>query len=100
MLPIDVAATPFIDGLADGRTVSGPAELVDELLPDGKLQRCFAQHYVRFALGLTADPGFGGDPETVEVLGDELSAGAALSDVFKRIAFMPAFKQRLRGDES
>lgn len=100
MLPVDVAATPFIDGLDDGRTVTGPAGLTDELLQGGKLQRCFAQHYVRFALGLSADPSFGGDAETIDALGDELSAGAALSDVFKRIAFLPAFQQRLRGDES
>jgi len=100
MFPLDVAATPLIDGLADDRTVTGPADLVDELMQGGQLQDCFAQHYVRFALGLTADPSFGGDLETVEALGDELRSGAPLSDVFKRIAFMPAFKQRLRGDES
>ena len=100
MFPLDVAATPFIDGLGDDRTVTGPADLVDQLMEAGQLQDCFAQHYVRFALGLTADPDFGGDLETVEVLGDELRSGAPLSDVFKQIAFMPAFKQRLRGDES
>lgn len=100
MFPLDVAATPFIDGLGDDRTVTGPADLVDQLMQAGQLQDCFAQHYVRFALGLTADPDFGGDLETVEVLGDELRSGAPLSDVFKQIAFMPAFKQRLRGDES
>ena len=100
MFPLNVAATPLIDGLTDDRTVAGPADLVDELMQGGQLQDCFAQHYVRFALGLTADPSFGGDLETVEVLGDELRNGAPLSDVFKRIAFMPAFKQRLRGDES
>jgi hypothetical protein len=100
MLPLDVTATPFIDGLSDDRTVSGPAELTSELLQGDELHHCFAQHYVRFALGLTADPGFGGDPATVETLSSELSAGASLSEVFKRIAFLPAFKQRLRGDES
>ena len=100
MLPVDVDATPFIDGISDARSVSGPSELVDELLQSGKLQDCFAQHYVRFALGVSADPSFGGDPETIEALSEELSAGAALSDVFKRIAFLPAFKQRLRGEQS
>ena len=100
MLPIDVAATPFIDGLSDGRSITGPAELADELLQNGKLQRCFAQHYVRFALGLNADPSFGGDPQTIEALSNELSSGVALSQVFKELAFLPAFKQRLRGDES
>jgi hypothetical protein len=100
MLPIDVAATPFIDGLGDERTVTGPAELIDELMQSGQLQNCFAQHYVRFALGLTADPSFGGDQETIDALGDELAGGAALGEVFKQLAFLPAFKQRLRGDES
>ena len=100
MLPIDVTATPRIDGIADERSVSGPADLIDELLQSGKLQRCFAQHYVRFALGASADPSFGGDSETIEALSADLSAGVALSDVFKQIAFLPAFKQRLRGDES
>ena len=100
MLPIDVTAVPRIDGIGDERSVSGPSELVDELLESGKLQRCFAQHYVRFALGVSADPSFGGDLETIEALSADLSAGVALRDVFKRIAFLPAFKQRLRGDES
>ena len=100
MLPIDVVATPFIDGLTDESTVSGPMDLTDELLETGKLQQCFARHYVRFALGLTADPSFGGDPETIELLANELASGASLGDVFKRIAYLPAFKQRLRGDES
>lgn len=100
MLPIDVAATPFIDGLTDDRTVDGPDHLVATLLDGGQLEDCFAQHYVRFALGLNADPSFGGDLETVEVLGDALRNGAQLNEVFKQIAFMPAFKQRLRGDQS
>ena len=100
MLPIDAAATPFIDGLGDGRAVEGPSDLVDELLQGDQLHHCFAQHYVRFALGLTADPTFGGDSETIDALSDQLYAGQPLSAVFKQIAFMPAFKQRLRGDES
>jgi hypothetical protein len=100
MLPVDVTATPFIDGLSDGRSVTGPADLIDVLVENGQLQRCFAQHYVRFALGLSADPDFGGDPETIEALANELSSGAALSEVLKQLAFLPAFRQRLRGDES
>ena len=100
MFPLELAATPFIDGLGDGREVAGPADLTNQLMQGGQLQHCFAQHYVRFALGLTADPSFGGDEETVDVLSDELSSGAPLSEVFKRIAYLPAFKQRLRGDES
>ncbi len=99
-LPVDVAAIPFIDGASDERMVAGPAELVDELLASGKLQECFARHYVRFALGLNADPSQGGDPATVDALAREIVDGVALGDVFKRIAFLPAFKQRLRGDQS
>lgn len=100
MTPVDVEAIPFIDGPSDSRTVSGPIELVDHLLATGKLQSCFARHYVRFALGLSADPSNGGDLDTVEVLSEELSNGAPLGEVFKRIAFLPAFKHRLRGDQS
>lgn len=100
MLPVDVAATPFIEGPSDERMVTGPEELVAELLATGKLQTCFARHYVRFALGLAADPSQGGDPATVEVIADTLASGASLAEVFKRIAFLPAFKQRLRGDQS
>ncbi|MGB8328666.1 MAG: DUF1592 domain-containing protein [Polyangiales bacterium] len=100
MLPVDVVAMPFIDDSSDVRTVSGLAELVEELLGSGKLQSCFARHYVRFTLGLSADPSNGGDPETIEALSEELASNAALADVFKRIAFLPAFKQRLRGDQS
>lgn len=100
MFPVDLATTPYVDGLGDTRSVDGPSDLVDTLMEGDQLRDCFAQHYVRFALGLTADPSFGGDLETVEVLGDELRDGAPLGDFFKKIAFLPAFKQRLRGDES
>jgi hypothetical protein len=100
MLPIDVESVAHIDGPQDERIVSGPVDLAQELLESGMLQSCFAQHYVRFALGLSADPSYGGDPQTVEVLYDEILSGASLGDVFKSIAFSPAFKQRLRGDES
>jgi hypothetical protein len=100
MLPLDLEATPFIDGLNDSRSVGGPSDLADALLQGGKLEECFARHYVRFALGLLADPSQGGDPGTISALSSELSAGAPLSEVFKGIAFLPAFKQRLKGDES
>lgn len=98
--PVDVAAVPYIDGPADTASVSGPSDLVDALLASGALQTCFARHYVRFALGLSADPALGGDPETVEALAEQLQDGVPLGEVFKNIAFLPAFKQRLRGDQS
>ncbi len=100
MLPVDVEAVAFIEGLQDDRIITGPQDLAEELLASGKVQDCFAQHYVRFALGLSADVSYGGDPQTIEVLYDEISRGASLGDVFKSIAYSPAFKQRLRGDES
>lgn len=100
LTPVDVAAIPFIESVSDSRSVSGPAELVDALLESGKLQACFARHYVRFALGLSADPANGGDPQTVEVLSQELTDGVPLGEVLKGIAFLPAFKQRLNGDQS
>ena len=100
LIPVDVEAIPFIDGSSDSREVVGAAELVDELLATGKLQSCFARHYVRFALGLSADPANSGDPETVELLSQDLAAGTPLGEVFKSIAFLPAFKRRLRGDQS
>ncbi len=98
--PVDLDTFPFIDGPTDPVAVSGPEELVDELLESGKLHRCFAKHYVRFALGLPSDPSFGGTDETVDVLAQELMAGAPLAEVFKAVASMPAFKQRVRGDAS
>lgn len=100
MAAIDLDATPYIEGISDTAVVSGPVELVDDLLESGKLQRCFATHYVRFALGLAADPAYGGDVATIDALSEQITSGAPLADVFKGIAFMPAFKQRLRGDES
>ncbi|MDH3625308.1 MAG: DUF1592 domain-containing protein [Myxococcales bacterium] len=100
MVPIELDATPYIEGPSDATVVSGPADLVNDLLDSGKLQSCFAKHYVRFALGLAADPAYGGDVGTIEALSEQITSGAPLADVFKGIAFMPAFKQRLRGDES
>ncbi|MEM7434380.1 MAG: DUF1592 domain-containing protein [Myxococcota bacterium] len=100
MTALDLEATPLIDGASDGTVVTGPTELVDELLDSGKLQRCFATHYVRFALGLEADPAYGGDAGTIDALSDEIVNGATLAEFFKEIAFLPAFRQRLRGDES
>jgi hypothetical protein len=100
MASLDLEATPFIEGPSDATVVSGPGELVDALLDSGKLQSCFARHYVRFALGLAADPAYGGDVGTIDALSEQIASGAPLADVFKGIAFMPAFRQRLRGDES
>lgn len=97
---LDLETTPLIDGATDATVVSGPVELVDELLGSGKLERCFATHYVRFALGIEADPAYGGDPETIETLANQIIDGATLAEFFKEIAFMEAFRQRLRGDES
>ncbi|MEM9727720.1 MAG: DUF1592 domain-containing protein [Myxococcota bacterium] len=99
-IPLDLETTPLIEGATDTTVVSGPVELVDELLDSGKLQRCFATHYVRFALGFEADPAFGGDRGTVDALAYELEAGATLTEFFREIAFLPAFRQRARGDES
>jgi hypothetical protein len=100
MLPLDLEAIPYVDGLSDTATVDGPAELVDELLFSGKLEGCFAQHYVRFTLGLLADPAFGGDSATVDALTSQIREGVALGEVFKSIAFAPAFKQRLKGGDN
>jgi hypothetical protein len=100
MLPVDLETTPLINGSQDGATVSGPAQLVDELIASGKLEECFARHYVRFALGLLADPAYGGDLGTVEAIATRIEGGAPLSEVFKAIAFSPAFKQRLKGGGS
>ncbi|MGB5810078.1 MAG: DUF1592 domain-containing protein [Polyangiales bacterium] len=100
MAPIDLETTPFIEGASDGTVVSGPTDLVDGLLESGKLQRCFATHYVRFALGLAADPSYGGDVATIDALAQEIVDGASLAEFFKGVAFMPAFQQRLRGDQS
>lgn len=99
-LPLDLEAVPLIDGASDAQSVTGPGDLTDSLLESGKLEECFARHYVRFALGLMADPSQGGDPETVRALSTELSEGVPLGEVLKGIAFLPAFKQRLMGGES
>ena len=100
MLPLDLQSIPYVSGIDDTSAVSGPAELVEELLASGKLEECFARHYVRFTLGLLADPAFGGDPETVDLMSTQIEEGAPLSEVFKAIAFSPAFKQRLKGSDS
>ena len=74
--------------------------MAEELFASHKLEECFARHYVRFALGLLADPVYGGDPGTVKMVASQIEGGAAMSDVFKAIAFSPAFKQRLKGGGS
>ena len=99
LAPLDVDATPFTDSETDATIVSGPAGLVDDLLQSGKLQSCFARHYARFTLGLAGDPDFRGDSDVVDALAQQIDGGAPLADVFKGIAFLPAFKQRLRGDQ-
>jgi hypothetical protein len=95
LLPLDLESAPFVASASDPTVVDGPAELTDAILSSGKLEECFARHYVRFTLGLLADPAYGGDSETVRALADELRAGGPLSDAFKSIAFLPAFKQRV-----
>jgi hypothetical protein len=97
MLPVDTVAVPYVESGADDVEVNGPRELVDTLLASGKLEPCFARHYVRFSLGLLADPTFGGDPGTVDVLAELLRSGAPLHEFYKEIAYLPAFKQRVLG---
>jgi hypothetical protein len=100
MLRLDLESIPFIGGSQDTTTVVGPAQLSQELLASGKLIECFARHYVRFSLGLLADPEYGGDPSTVNTVMSEIDAGSNLSEVFKSVAFSSAFKHRLKGDDS
>lgn len=100
MLPLDLESIPYIGGTQDPSPVVGPAQLSQELLASGKLIECFARHYVRFSLGLAADPAYGGDPATVNTVASEIDAGSNLSDVFKSVAFSSAFKHRLEGDDS
>jgi hypothetical protein len=100
MLPLDLESTPFINGTQDTTTVFGPAELVETLIGSGKLEECFARHYVRFTLGLLADPAFGGDSGTIGAIARLAQSGAPLADVFKEIAFLPAFKQRRKGADN
>ena len=100
MLPLDLESTPFINGTQDTTTVLGPAELVETVIASGKLEECFARHYVRFTLGLLADPAFGGDPGTIGAIARLTQSGAPLADVFKEIAYLPAFKQRRKGADN
>jgi hypothetical protein len=100
MLEVDTGAVPYINGASDVTLVEGPVELSEELLDSGKLQSCFAQHYVRFTLGLLADPSQGGDQGTIDALEAQMVAGTTLSELFKGIAHTPAFKQRLTGEQS
>jgi len=100
MLPVDTVAVPFIGGAGDTTTVSGPADLVEQLMASGRLEPCFARHYVRFSLGLLSDPAFGGDAETIEALASVLRSGAPLGEFFKKITYLPAFKQRFAGGSS
>ncbi len=100
MLEVETDAVPYINGAADVTLVEGPVELAEELLDSDKLRSCFAQHYVRFTLGLLADPSQGGDQGTIDALDAQMAGGATLSELFKSIAHTPAFKQRLTGEQS
>jgi hypothetical protein len=100
MLPVDVAALPYVDGGSDSTGVVGPRELVDALVASDKLEPCFARHYVRFTLGLLADPAFGGDEDTIDALAQLLRDGVPLGEFYKEVAYLPAFKQRLAEEGS
>jgi hypothetical protein len=95
-LPIDTSATlALVNG--DTRSVSGPAELNQQILESGKVEACLSANYFRYAL--RRDPSRdSADACVFETLRSELEKpGVGLADVFRRIALESGFRRRKVG---
>lgn len=95
--PVDSRAVPQITW-GDTTEVADGRELQQLMLASGKVQSCFARVYFRFTFGRTEDARQ--DACALADLTDALlDDGAPLSDVLRRVALTPAFRQRHFGED-
>jgi hypothetical protein len=90
VVPIDDAAVTRLD-LADETVVDGSAELATALAESGKVEQCFARHYVRFTFARNED--LDTDACVLEGL-TELANDEPLAAMLKAVALTNAFRQR------
>ncbi|MBL4684538.1 MAG: DUF1592 domain-containing protein [Nannocystaceae bacterium] len=89
-VPIDDTAIARVDG-SDASEVSGAAELAIALADSGRVERCFARHYVRFTFAREED--LQEDACMIEGL-SALATDQPLSEMLRSVAFTAAFRQR------
>ncbi|WP_437774368.1 DUF1592 domain-containing protein [Sorangium sp. So ce1097] len=94
--PVDSRAVPQITW-GDPTEVADGRELQELMLASGKAQSCFARVYFRFTFGRTEDAAQ--DACALADLEGALLDGAPLSDVLRRVALTPAFRQRNFGED-
>ncbi|MCA9528551.1 MAG: DUF1592 domain-containing protein [Myxococcales bacterium] len=91
-LPVDTNAAPRIEQTDSRTKVSGAADLAQQMLDSGKVQACFARHYVRFSM--SRNESTTEDGCALESVREEIEAGKPLRDILKSIAFEPHFRER------
>ncbi|MFT3924908.1 MAG: DUF1588 domain-containing protein [Myxococcales bacterium] len=93
--PIDTESTPQV-WLGDKTDSTGPQDLMKLLSDSGKVEACFARQFVRFAQARAEDEAVDGCG--LEAVRASLSAGDSFRTALRKFALLPAFRQRLVGD--
>lgn len=76
----------------DETVIDDPLELSDAILDSGKLELCFARHYLRFSFA--REESLERDACALGQLTAQIDAGAPLVEVLRTIALDPTFRQR------
>jgi hypothetical protein len=89
---VDTMTIPGV-WLTDGTESKGPADLTRLLVQSGKLEACFARQFVRFSQARAEDAALDGC--ALETLRDSLTNGESFKTALRKVAMLPAFRQRL-----
>ncbi len=89
-LPIDTRVETTLDAGPE-RTFDSVAQMSQAIVDSGRVQACFARHYVRFTFGRHED--LSRDGCLLENLRQHVAGAGSLSAMFKNIAFADGFKR-------
>ncbi len=79
--------------LGDKAPVNGPHELLQQVADSGKVEACFARQFVRFAQARREDEAVDGC--ALETVRSSLANGEGVMTALRKVALLPAFRQRL-----
>ncbi len=88
-LPIDTHVETTVDAGPE-RGFDSVADISEAIVASGRVQACFARHYVRFTFGRQEDPRRDGC--VLENLRQRIASSGSLADMLKSIAMADTFK--------
>ncbi len=89
--PIDAQTIPQVNP-DDPRAATDMVQLTQYILESGKVEKCFAQEYFRYAFRRTADAA---DQRAVDEIAANTRGGKPLTEALKRVVMRPEFKQKV-----